>query len=83
MESIGVPLGAGDSLLLYTDGASEARALDGEQVGEMGLRQLLAAHHDGPSDTRSQRVAEALLHLTGGTLRDDLALLSLGVDTPR
>lgn len=83
VESIGVVLGSGDSLLLYTDGASEARALDGEQVGEVGLRQLLAAHHDGPSDTRSQRVAEGLLHLTGGTLRDDLALLSLGVDAPR
>jgi sigma-B regulation protein RsbU (phosphoserine phosphatase) len=76
---VDVTLGPGETLLFYTDGATEARTLDGFLVGEERLSALFEAHHDGPADGVAARVAEALLGLTGGTLRDDLAMLSLGV----
>ena len=76
---VDVTLDPGESLLFYTDGATEARTLDGLLVGEERLSALFEAHHDGPADGVASRVAEALLNLTGGTLRDDLAMLSLGV----
>jgi serine phosphatase RsbU (regulator of sigma subunit) len=66
-------------MLFYTDGATEARTLDGFLVGEERLSALFEAHHDGPAGGVASRMAEALLNLTGGTLRDDLAMLTLGV----
>ena len=79
VSSVDLTLAPGENLLFYTDGATEARALDGLLVGEERLSALFEAHHGGPADAVASRVAEALLNLTGGALRDDLAMLSLGV----
>lgn len=66
-----------DSLLLYTDGATEARDTDGHELGEAALRQILA----GPCDSAAglvERVSSEVLDRVGA-LRDDLALLAVRV----
>lgn len=79
IEAASVTLSPGETLLFYTDGATEARARDGRQVGEAGLAELVAAHHDGSTADRAERIGQALVGLTDGVLRDDLALLTLGI----
>lgn len=79
IESTCVTLEPGETLLFYTDGATEARLLDGTQLGESGLAALLAAHRDEESTGRAERIGQALVGLTDGRLRDDLALLTLGI----
>ncbi|MFJ9736691.1 PP2C family protein-serine/threonine phosphatase [Streptomyces sp. NPDC101166] len=72
----------GDSLLLYTDGLTEARTADGSMLGEDGLVRRLtsAAAHTGdrPADGLLGSV-EALLHRLGDGVSDDTALLALSV----
>lgn len=74
-------LPAGWSLLLYTDGLSEAR-VGSDLLGDDGLVELIAEHvvGDGPADAPRARL-EALIErvelLHGGPLRDDVALLML------
>jgi phosphoserine phosphatase RsbU/P len=71
-------LAAGDTLLLYTDGVTEARR-GGEQYGEERLRKLFAdaggldAHH------LAGAVEQAVLSFTGGQHTDDIAILALRV----
>ncbi|MDQ1294419.1 MAG: SpoIIE family protein phosphatase [Actinomycetota bacterium] len=66
-----------DALLLYTDGATEARDTSGCELGESTLRQILA----GPCDSAAglvERVSSEVLERVGA-LRDDLALLAVRV----
>lgn len=79
VAGVDVALAPGETLLFFTDGATEARTLDGRMVGEERLSVLFDAHCHGTGDATAPRIAEALLGLTGGNLRDDLAMLSLGV----
>ncbi|MCU1454952.1 MAG: domain S-box protein [Acidimicrobiales bacterium] len=77
-NQVQVSLHPGDTLLLYTDGATEARDAAGRQLGDLVLRELLAAN--GPADDPAgltDRLAAALLERVRGGLRDDLALLTL------
>jgi serine phosphatase RsbU (regulator of sigma subunit) len=71
-----VRLGPGDTLLMYTDGATELRG-DNPWRGERMLRETV---RDGAGSTPSELVErverEALIH-SGGSLRDDLALLAV------
>jgi serine phosphatase RsbU (regulator of sigma subunit) len=69
-------MGAGETLLLYTDGVSEAGAPD-SPLGEHGLHELC-------EDAPKMAVSELLRHIelgalgrTEGKLRDDIALLAL------
>ncbi len=76
-------LAPGDTLLLYTDGLTEARTGE-DRTGLYGEEALLAfvAGHAGRS---SQAVVEALTGLLAGFgegLEDDTALLALGVPAP-
>lgn len=69
-------LHAGDLLLLYTDGVTEARGPDGF-FGEERLRNLLST---APRDTAASlldRVLTSVLGFGGGKLSDDLAALVL------
>jgi serine phosphatase RsbU (regulator of sigma subunit) len=79
IEATSVTLSPGETLLFYTDGATEARTRDGVQVAEDGLEELVVAHHDGPAADHAERIGRALVGLTDGTLRDDLALLTLQI----
>ena len=71
-----VTLSAGDSLLLYTDGISEAGPNRRELLGTAGLMQILAKM---PAGTSVAAQAEALVadvsRYAGGVFRDDVAVL--------
>ncbi|BDI30465.1 hypothetical protein CCAX7_25160 [Capsulimonas corticalis] len=75
-EEQSVTLAAGDALLLYTDGISEAGPSRLELLGAAGLRRLLART---PANTDIQAQAEALVSqaaaFANGAFRDDVAVL--------
>ncbi|MGW7436721.1 PP2C family protein-serine/threonine phosphatase [Streptomyces sp. NPDC054849] len=75
-------LGPGDTLLLYTDGLTEARiGANRELYGDEALRSFTAAHtHDGPHELIT--ALTELLDSFGEGLDDDTALLALGVPHP-
>jgi len=73
-------LKAGDSVLLYTDGVTEAMNRRGEMFGAGRLKQVLAAggkHPDLILAAINQAVAE---HTAGYPPSDDLAMVCLSVD---
>ncbi|WP_207770399.1 PP2C family protein-serine/threonine phosphatase [Frankia canadensis] len=76
LTNVRVTLRPGDTMLLYTDGVTEARQ-GREQYGEQRLRCLLtdagqlSAHH------LVKAIEKAVLTFTGGTHTDDIALLAL------
>ena len=73
-----VQLHRDDLLLLYTDGASEARR-DGRFFGEAGLVEALTRYGGrGPEDL-PQLVLDDILRFSGGILTDDVALLAVGL----
>jgi sigma-B regulation protein RsbU (phosphoserine phosphatase) len=69
-------LGPGDSLLLYTDGLTEARHPDGTMLGEEHLVALAAGFRGHGARTIVDTLAAVLADL-GDRLRDDAALLVL------
>ena len=75
--SASVRLEPGDALLLYTDGATELRG-DDPWRGEQALRETLRAARrlHAPAEL-VERVEHEALVLSGGELRDDLALLAV------
>jgi serine phosphatase RsbU (regulator of sigma subunit) len=82
IEERQVGLAAGETVLLYTDGVSEAGAPE-RPLGESGLRELCA---EAPRMT----TAKLLEHIEGaarrradGNLRDDIALLALRLQEPK
>ncbi|MDF5759161.1 SpoIIE family protein phosphatase [Spongiactinospora sp. TRM90649] len=77
--STGVVLRPGDTLLLYTDGLTEARTGKGdERFGDAALLDL--ARRLAPATARETVAAIVdLLHGFGDGLEDDAALLALGV----
>jgi sigma-B regulation protein RsbU (phosphoserine phosphatase) len=76
-----VDLRAGDTVLLYTDGWTEATGPAGEQFGDERLRRLLAAHGGGTAEALAAFLEEQLTAWTGGTaFADDLTLAVLRVD---
>ncbi|KPC83344.1 MULTISPECIES: PP2C family protein-serine/threonine phosphatase [Streptomyces] len=76
-------LAAGDTLLLYTDGLTEARTGDQRELfGDDALRDFAAGlTHTGPQQVITAMTG--LLNSFGDGLDDDTALLALGVPTNR
>ncbi|MFJ8945218.1 PP2C family protein-serine/threonine phosphatase [Streptomyces sp. NPDC102395] len=71
-------LGVGDTLLLYTDGITEARTGDdGRLYGDEALRAFAARHAGRPPGAVVQALT-GLLNEFGDGLDDDTALLALG-----
>jgi serine phosphatase RsbU (regulator of sigma subunit) len=68
-----------DSVLLYTDGVTEARAADGELFGLERLTDLVEreAASGQPPEELLRRLVRALLDHQAGGLRDDATLLLL------
>lgn len=72
-EAVMVPWSAGERLLMYTDGLSEARDSSGEFLPLLALAPLL---HGGDGDEALDRILEAVrAHIPRGRLNDDLAVL--------
>ncbi len=69
-DSAHAVLEPGDTLLLYTDGVTEARNASGEEFGLARLDRTLMAECDSP-DAAIERINQALHHHTGRLDRDD------------
>jgi PAS domain S-box-containing protein len=67
----------GETLVLYTDGVTEARSPDGDFLGEGKLRHLLSSCAGCDAVTFARRVKGAVLDFQEGYQRDDLAVLVL------
>jgi len=76
IDDVGVTLGRGDVLLLYTDGVTEARVRHWE-LGEEGLISLLGASAGSSPREIVEAIEETVVRLQGGEPRDDIALIAL------
>jgi sigma-B regulation protein RsbU (phosphoserine phosphatase) len=69
---------AGDSLLIYTDGLTEARNADGEEYGLHRVRTVADGHGTKPpADLISNCLADLHTFTAGSKQADDLTLLAL------
>ena len=71
-----VELGAGETLLLYTDGVTDTRGRE-DRFGLARLGALLGTTAGVPADALAARIDETLLGFQDGEQRDDVALLVL------
>ena len=76
LTTVETVLHPGDSLLLYTDGVTEARNACG-LFGEARLVTLLGASIDLAADGIADHIADAVVDFQDGCLRDDTALVVL------
>ncbi|MGC2694697.1 MAG: SpoIIE family protein phosphatase [Candidatus Angelobacter sp.] len=68
----------GESLVIYTDGISEAEGPDGAQYGASTLEKLLAGCHELPSHELVEKCLKSVLNFRNGSPRlDDQALMVL------
>ena len=73
-------LRAGDSLILFSDGVTEARSeSDRGLYGDERLRRLVAGLGDQPAEAMAEAIQLAALTFTGGHLSDDIATLVMKV----
>jgi len=75
-----VRLSAGDRLLLFTDGLSEAVDENNEQFGEQRLNELLHEHRRLTPEELKQIIFDAVTEFCGHSFRDDAALMIVGID---
>ncbi len=73
-EASVVKLEAGDSLLVYSDGAAEAQSAEGEEFGEERLRQLFEATAHLKPEEALPEIEAAIQKHSGVTLYDDCTL---------
>jgi serine phosphatase RsbU (regulator of sigma subunit) len=78
LTDVGVELGPGDVLLLYTDGVTEVRRRRREVFGHHELVALLETCGGLPPDAVADRVEAAVITASEGRLRDDVAILAFG-----
>ncbi len=73
-----IGLGPGDSLVLYTDGITEARTTDGAQFGQDRLRQCLVRWAGRSADEIATNILGEARAFADG-IRDDVAVIVLRV----
>jgi sigma-B regulation protein RsbU (phosphoserine phosphatase) len=69
----------GDRLLLFTDGILETTSKVGEPYGSQRVEQFLRQNAFLPADDFNAELIEDLKRYNGGTLRDDLFLLTIQI----
>ena len=69
-----ITVGAGDVLMLYTDGTTEARDPDGAFFGEQGLRDMLMR------ESAPGKPFDGFLDRLLATLDDDVAMVAVRFD---
>ncbi|MEO8380823.1 MAG: SpoIIE family protein phosphatase [Acidobacteriota bacterium] len=72
-------LEAGDRLVLFTDGVSEACDSSGELFGEERIEMLVGEAHEQDASSLQRSVVEAATAFSGGELEDDLTLVVVRV----
>ena len=73
-------LSAGDRLVLFTDGLTEARSKNDEEFGEQRLLDKVIEHRACSAPALQARLADAVAVFTGGRLQDDATLMVLAAD---
>ena len=63
--------GSGDTLLLYTDGITEAKNPDGEQFGNVRLKESFEAHRSKSPNEIKEGIIDDLSAFTGQMIIDD------------
>jgi PAS domain S-box-containing protein len=79
LEPAQLVLGPGDTLVLYTDGAVDARAAGGERFGEERLHAAVDAAAGGSAEAVASAVDEAVAAFEPDVQRDDRAIVVLRV----
>jgi phosphoserine phosphatase RsbU/P len=67
----------GDRLLLYSDGVTERRTVDGGRIGEDGLRTILSELGPRSAAMTVRGLQDAVLAASSAPLRDDATLLAM------
>lgn len=70
-----VSLAPGDTLVLYTDGITEARSAEGEEFGESRLIDTLCSNSHLPVGPLLQTVVGAVQRFSAGEQQDDITLV--------
>ncbi len=78
VDDCDLALGPGDTLVLYTDGVTEARSPAGTFADEL-VEEVLARGGGGDAETIADRIERAALDFQAGDPRDDLAVVVLRV----
>ena len=78
-EQCSIALEAGDRLLLFTDGLSEAENLSGEEFGEGRLIDALRRFRSLPAGEIQSRILNEVREFCHGNFRDDATLLVIAV----
>jgi phosphoserine phosphatase RsbU/P len=73
-------LAAGDRVLLFTDGVTEAHLPDGEEFGEARLLELLEQNPDASAEDLQNIVLQAVGEYCRGHWHDDATLIVLAVE---
>jgi serine phosphatase RsbU (regulator of sigma subunit) len=76
LHDVVTSLDPGDSLVLYTDGITDARGGD-QQFGVDRLRETLGSAAGSPPDEVVAQVMDAVVAFSSGTLADDIALMAI------
>ena len=79
-EKASISLGAGDRVVLFTDGLTEARNDADDEFGEDRLLESAIAHRACSAPALQARLADAVATFTGGRLQDDATLIVLASD---
>jgi sigma-B regulation protein RsbU (phosphoserine phosphatase) len=66
---------AGDRLVCFTDGITEAVSTDDEEFGDARLIGTIASLEDAPADALALRLIRAVTDWTGGAFQDDATLI--------
>jgi phosphoserine phosphatase RsbU/P len=76
-EGATCPIAPGDTLLLYTDGVTEAMNPGGELYGEERLHALVGNDHGSPQALVDALIADVRRHSATATQSDDITLLAV------
>jgi PAS domain S-box-containing protein len=78
IRSTDIDLAPGDTLVLYTDGVTEASPLD-DRFGPETLARFVAGCSGREAPVIARRIEEQVLEIGGGSVRDDVAVVVLRV----
>ena len=81
-EQTEIQLEAGDRLVLFTDGITEARSEDGDEFGDDQLLQLALEGRNSSARDLQRDMLSAARTFCGGTFSDDATLIVMEVRPP-
>jgi sigma-B regulation protein RsbU (phosphoserine phosphatase) len=71
------PLLSGDTMLLYSDGVTEAGADSGDEFGEDRLIHALRVNQSQPAEALVQAIVDDVNAFSGGSRSDDVTVVAL------